>query len=168
MNDVLFSSKRVDWETPDDLFTALDGEFNFTLDAAASPPNAKCKRFLCEDHWYRSQASTDALDPDVSWNGRVWLNPPYGREAGPWIAKAKQEAYYNAQVVVMLLPSRTDVAWWHDYIWDSSLNRPQAGVEVRFLRGRLKFKGARASAPFPSVVSVFRSPVYRPEGGPNA
>lgn len=168
MNKALFSNNKADWETPDSLFDQLNSEFRFTLDAAASPLNAKCKRFICEEHWYRSQAMTSALDPDVSWFGRVWLNPPYGRDVWHWVAKAKQEAYYNAQVVVMLLPARTDTAWWHDYIWDTHRRRPQEGVEIRLLRGRVRFKGAPASAPFPSAVIVFRAPVYRPEGVPYA
>lgn len=41
MNDVLFSSKKMDWETPIDLFTKLDSIFNFTLDVAANKFNRK-------------------------------------------------------------------------------------------------------------------------------
>ena len=40
--DKLFSSKKQDWATPQALFDSVDKEFNFTLDAAASPQNAKC------------------------------------------------------------------------------------------------------------------------------
>lgn len=162
MNKVLFSSNKDDWETPDDLFYALNYEFGFTLDAAAYPGNAKLLNFFCEDHWYRSQAGAgDTLERP--WYGRVWLNPPYGRGISVWIKKARDEALWHAQTVVCLVPARTDTAWWHAYVWDTARNRPRDGVEVRLLKGRLKFKGAPASAPFPSAVIVFRSAVYRPE-----
>lgn len=44
--DVLFSSASEEWETPPSFFAALDAEFNFTLDAAATPSNAKCAKFF--------------------------------------------------------------------------------------------------------------------------
>lgn len=40
----MFSSKKDDWETPQDLFDELDKEFHFTLDAASSDLNAKCEK----------------------------------------------------------------------------------------------------------------------------
>ena len=46
MNDsVLFSSKSIDWSTPQELFDALDKRFQFTLDVCASDKNAKVKRY---------------------------------------------------------------------------------------------------------------------------
>ena len=43
--EVLFSSRSEEWETPQDFFDKLDAEFHFTLDAAATPENAKCEQF---------------------------------------------------------------------------------------------------------------------------
>lgn len=78
-----------------------------------------------------------------SWRGeRVYCNPPYSK-IGPWLEKA-----HEAHIAVFLLPSRTDTEWFHRFA-------PQAS-EVRFLRGRLKFGKAHSSAPFPSVVLIFR------------
>jgi hypothetical protein len=57
--------------------------------------------------------------------------------------------------VVMLIPARTDTAWWHDYVVKAD--------EVRFLRGRVKFvkPGVKSdAAPFPSAIVVFRPPVF--------
>lgn len=76
----------------------------------------------------------------------VWLNPPYGREIGKWVQKAWEESQKPDTVVVMLLPARTDTAWFHDYC--------KLG-EITFVRGRLKFGGSTNSAPFPSMVVVF-------------
>ena len=50
-------------------------------------------------------------------------------------------------MVVMLLPARTDTAWFHDYVMEAT--------EIRFIRGRLKFGDAVNSAPFPSMVVIF-------------
>lgn len=52
--------------------------------------------------------------------------------------------------MVMLLPARTDTKWFHEYIYN------KARVEIRFLKGRLKFGESRDGAPFPSMVAVFR------------
>lgn len=45
MNDILFSSASVEWETPQDVFDELNAEFHFSLDAAATEENAKCERY---------------------------------------------------------------------------------------------------------------------------
>lgn len=146
----LFSSARGDWETPQHLFDALNAEFGFTLDAAASDENAKCDVYLTE--------LSDSLRWDWSGlaDGAVWLNPPYSRKLAPWLAKAAETAE-RGTTVVCLIPARTSNAWWHTYVWDSHAHRPLPGVEVRFLRGRLTFVGAAASAPFPSAVVIFHA-----------
>ena len=135
--DVMFSSKTDLWETPKDFFDKLDAEFRFNLDVCALPENAKCAAFYTPE--------MDGLSQP--WYGNCWCNPPYGRQVGRWVAKAAQSAAEGA-TVVMLLPARTDTAWFHDYIYGRA--------EVRFVRGRLKFGGSANSAPFPSMVVIFR------------
>lgn len=78
--------------------------------------------------------------------GGVYCNPPYGREIGLWVKKAYEESL-SGQLVVMLLPARTDTKWFHDYILGKA--------EIRFVRGRLKFGDSNNSAPFPSMVIVY-------------
>jgi len=46
--NVHFSRASDEWETPPDLFATLDAEFHFTLDAAASARNRKCKNYFSE------------------------------------------------------------------------------------------------------------------------
>ena len=140
---VMFSHLSDEWETPQALFDTLHDEFVFRLDAAASVHNTKCKRYFSRDE--------DALTAD--WIGSVWLNPPYS-QCADFIAKAHSESLRGVTTVA-LLPSRTDTRWWHGYVWDKDRHMPRNGVEVRFLRGRLRFVGAKSSAPFPSVVVVF-------------
>jgi len=72
-----------------------------------------------------------------------------------WVKKASHESGLGL-TLVSLLPSRTDTAWWHTFIWDGWSHHPQTRVEVRLLRGRQKFGEALNSAPFPSAVVVFR------------
>lgn len=74
------------------------------------------------------------------------MNPPYGRSIGLWMAKAYEESMRGA-LVVCLVPARTDTRWWHDYAMKG---------EIRLYKGRIRFVGAKASAPFPSAVVVFR------------
>lgn len=124
----LFSFATTQWATPADVLAGLAAEFGpFTLDPC---PLAEAP-------------AVDGLALD--WAGHaVYCNPPYGRGVGAWLAKGRTEA----DVAVFLLPARTDTRWWHEHA-------PHA-AEIRFLKGRLKFGGATAGAPFPSVVLVFK------------
>ena len=124
--------------TPQEFFDKYNEQFNFETDVCALPENAKCKRFFTPE--------MDGLAQ--TWTGVCWMNPPYGREVGRWIRKEYEIARDNGATVVCLLPARTDTAWWHDYI------KPHA-KDIEFIRGRIKFGGAKHSAPFPSVVVVF-------------
>jgi phage N-6-adenine-methyltransferase len=142
----VFSSQSDEWETPDELFAELSKEFYFTLDAAANAENTKCEIYFGPGSWL----TEDALSMP-NWGihaapGAVWLNPPYSM-VKQFVEKAAFEASMGA-TIVLLLPARTDTKWFHQYVY----NRP--GVEVRFLKGRLKFKGGKHSAPFPSMVVV--------------
>lgn len=133
---VHFSSATDLWATPQDFFDRLNAEFGFETDVCATDENAKCPKYFTE--------ATDGLAQQ--WTGVCWMNPPYGRTIGAWMAKAWHSSQAGA-TVVCLVPARTDTAWWHDYA---------AKGEVRFIRGRLKFGGHKNSAPFPSAVVVFR------------
>ena len=130
----LFSSATDMWETPQNFFDELNKEFRFTCDVCAIEENAKCAKFYTPEQ--------DGLKQ--TWGGVCWMNPPYGREIGKWVKKASES---NA-TVVCLLPARTDTRWFHDYIYGKA--------EIRFVRGRLKFGNSKNTAPFPSMVVVFR------------
>lgn len=80
----------------------------------------------------------------------VFCNPPYGREIGKWVRKAYEEGHKENTVVVLLIPARTDTKYFHDYI--------NHRAEIRFVPGRLKFGDSKNSAPFPSMVVIFRGP----------
>ena len=138
--DAMFSSATDNWSTPQDFFDKLNDEFHFTLDVCADENNHKC------EHYYTKEI--DGLSRP--WIGRVWCNPPYGRKIGEWVRRALFVSVAG-NTVVMLLPARTDTKWFHDYIYKRD------NVEIRFIKGRLKFGGCKNSAPFPSMIVIFRS-----------
>lgn len=136
LNDSLYSSKTGEWETPQELFNQLDKEFRFTLDVCATKENAKCKKYF-------TKASNGLAQ---SWqNESVFMNPPYGREIGKWVKKISEEGG------VALFPARTDTKWFHEYIYNK-INE----VEIIFLKGRLKFGKSKNSAPFPSMIVIWK------------
>ena len=138
----MMSSLRADWGTPATLFKTLDAEFHFVLDVCATAETTKCPR------WFNKSEDAFTKKWGKEANGRpIWMNPPYGREIGAWVAKACQESRLGA-TVVCLLPARTDTAWFHDYCLKG---------EIRLIRGRLSFEGQRKGrAPFPSMIVVFK------------
>ena len=135
---VHFSSKTELWATPMDFFQKWsDSIGGFDLDVCANQENAKCQKFFSKED--------DGLSQD--WNGKCWMNPPYGKEIGYWMKKAYESSQRGA-TVVCLVPSRTDTKWWHDYAMKG---------KITFIKGRLKFGNSKNSAPFPSAVVVFES-----------
>lgn len=136
--NLMFSSKKDLWSTPQDFFDKLNEEFHFTLDVCALPENAKCEKFYTPED--------DGLHQP--WDGVVWCNPPYGRQIGKWVYTGLIASMLRGSTVVMLLPARTDTKWFHEWIYGKA--------EVRFIKGRLKFGGSKNAAPFPSMVVIFR------------
>ena len=144
MNRVLFSSKTDQWATPLDFFNELDAEFHFDLDPCADELNHKCKRYFTKEQNGLLQ----------NWGGcRVFCNPPYGKEIAKWVEKSYREATKENTLVVMLIPARTDTKYFHDFIYHRA--------EIRFVSGRLKFGSSTQSAPFPSMLVIFRGPYTR-------
>ena len=135
---VMFSSQTDNWATPQWLFDKLNEEFGFTLDPCASKENAKCARYFTKEDNGLIQ----------NWGGVIFCNPPYGKEIGKWVAKCAEEAKKPDTICVMLIPARTDTKWFHEYIYHKA--------EIRFLKGRLKFGDSTNSAPFPSMIVIFR------------
>jgi len=149
---VLFSHAKDEWTTPAPLFAALEAEFGpFDLDCAAAASTTRCARWLGP-----GGVAPDALTS--AWGDAAtigFLNPPYSRVLA-FMAKAAAEVRTHRCTIVVLVPARTDTRWWHEHVWDARQHASRPGVEIRFLKGRLKFGGATNSAPFPSVVLILR------------
>lgn len=141
ISTALYSSRSEEWPTPQDFFAALDAEFHFTLDPCASANNAQCERYFTKkqdglrQHWGRH---------------RVFCNPPYGRTMRQWARKCF-EASGEGALVVLLAHARTDTRWFHDWVYGKA-------TEIRFIKGRLRFGDGTQSAPFPSLVAIYRPP----------
>jgi site-specific DNA-methyltransferase (adenine-specific) len=126
--NLMFSHKSDDWSTPKDFYDNLDHEFHFDMDPC---PLRGEKDGLC-----------------IDWIGNIFCNPPYSNirmflEKGIESVKSG-----SADVVVFLIPSRTDTSWFHDLLY---------GVyEIRFIRGRLKFGSSKNPAPFPSMIVIVK------------
>lgn len=122
----LMTSLSPHWATPKWLYDELDKEFHFDHDP-------------CPLHGINGLNS--------SWGKRNYINPPYGREIVEWI-KTAYEVSQSDRLCVMLLPARTDTKWFHDYCMKAQ--------EIRWIKGRLKFGDAKNSAPFPSMIVIFK------------
>lgn len=161
-NALMFSSATDEWETPQAFFDELDAEFRFRLDVAARAENTKCPQWLGPDRgwpdWQDGLIADWASFVKSEHYGRhaCWMNPPYSRGLqGKFVAKAAAERLKGVTTVA-LLPARTDTKAFHAHIYDASRWQPREGVEIRLIPGRLKFGGAANSAPFPSMVVIFR------------
>ena len=55
-----------------------------------------------------------------------------------------------AILIALLIPARTDTKYFHDHLYRRD------GIEILYLRGRLRFGNAPASAPFPSMLCLLR------------
>ncbi len=128
MHRVLFSSASDHWSTPASVYDSLNDEFGFTFDPCP---------LLAKDDGRK-----------IAWSGRVFCNPPYSAIHSFLLCGLHDLAIHNCELLVFLLPARTDTKWFHDYCLKAD--------EIRFLRGRLKFGGSKNSAPFPSMIVVFR------------
>lgn len=140
MNKALLSTGKDDWETPLEFFKELDKEFHFTLDPCCTEKTAKCKRFYTERE--------NGLLQD--WGGEtVFCNPPYSTKLqDSFVKKCYEEGQKENTIVVALLPSRTGTQRFHKYIWGKA--------EIRFLERRLRFVGAEGTAPFDSMVVIWK------------
>ena len=137
--ELMFSSNTNEWATPQEFYNKLNEEFNFTLDPCSTHKNAKC-----EKHYTIIENGLNQ-----NWGGEtVFCNPPYGRSLKDWVEKCYLEGGKQNTTVVMLIPARTDTKYFHDYIYGKS--------EIRFLKGRLKFGDSKNSAPFPSMIVIYR------------
>ena len=172
------------WMTPPDIALPLHREFSFGLDAAASSQGWH-ENYLGPDHVDPSRRDSFVADWEaLAGAGRpVFLNPPYGRGIGRWMALAQR--WGERMTVAVLVFARTDTAWWWRHVLgrDPSTGIPLGSVqqllpgvaesslcasEIRWKPGRIAFldpatgeprkdsKNRPTSAPAPSVVIIYR------------
>ena len=116
-----------EWLTPPEILAAL-GQFD--LDPC-SPHESRRPWPTATAHFCKED---DGLAQE--WHGRVWMNPPFGREAIKWMRKLA--AHGNG---IALIPARTETAMFFETVWG-------AADAVLFLQGRPHFHrvdGSRAA-----------------------
>lgn len=142
INKGMLTSNSNIWETPQELFDKLNNKYHFEIDVCALPENTKLPNYFTP--------KINGLSQDWNRYKACWMNPPYGSEISKWVEKAYNESQKGA-LVVALLPARTDTRWFHNWIYKIP------GVEVEFIKGRLKFSGNKWNAPFPNMIVIFNS-----------
>lgn len=111
------SAQSIEWYTPKWVFEKLDTQFDIdvcTVKGGIEYIPAK-KHFSKED---------DGLKQE--WEGSVWCNPPYGKEAAIWLDK-----FVEHKNGIALVFARTDTTWFHRIV-------PNVDA-VLFLKGRIQF-----------------------------
>lgn len=131
----MFTSDTPEWYTPAHILTAVVA----ALGAIDLDP--------CADAGKRVPAATHFTIEDDGlsqpWRGRVYMNPPYGREIVAWVDKLAEEFRYgNVTEAIALVPARVDTTWW----------RRLPHREWLAVSGRLAFSEHENAAPFPSAV----------------
>jgi DNA N-6-adenine-methyltransferase (Dam) len=135
--DVHHSSESVEHYTPAEIIEAAIaclGAIDLDPCSNEGDPNVPAAR--------RFTLADDGLTQ--SWAGRVYMNPPYGREIAAWIEKlcAEHARPDGVTEAIALVPARPDTAWCR-------LLRDYVRCEVA---GRLTFIGNDDPAPFPSFI----------------
>jgi hypothetical protein len=114
-----------EWLTPPEIIRAL-GDFDLDPCASCSQTHitgtvmgiGRARYCKCDDGYSKE------------WKGRVWLNPPYGKETGRWIAKMAKHG--NG---IALIFGRTDVGWFQDSIFRTATGLLFLGQRLTFIRG---------------------------------
>lgn len=130
LNKSLFKSEDHHTRTPQAFFDKLNEEFSFDIDLTPhkSLIDMRSSFFSCDS---------------------IYCNPPYNNQKD-FVSMALEEIKQkNIRVAVFLLPARTDTKLFHEIILPNA-------KEIRFIKGRLKFEGKENSAPFPSMIVVFK------------
>jgi len=140
LGNVEFKSKSMEYETPNEIFNPLKEEFDLQLDVCSSKLNYKL-----DNHYTKEDDSMTK-----NWDVNFWMNPPFGRAIKNWVIKAHDESKKNNVTGVLILPVRCNTQWWHKYIID-------AGAEVRFIKGEVKFVGHKRGLWLPFAIVIFHS-----------
>jgi hypothetical protein len=138
-------TRREDWGTPQWLFDALRGIFDFKVDLAANRYNRKLERYLSPAEDFLSGGFDTLLKvyPDIFWSREwAWCNPPYGTAGcGKWM-----KSIFTVPNTASLIPASVGAKWYRQ-CWDMA-------DAIVFFHKRLRFEGAPGTAQFDSCIVV--------------
>ena len=105
-----------------------------------------CKQFDCDvccsnknipAKIYYTYPEHDGLKE--KWQKYNWCNPPFD-DCKRWVQKAYGESL-NGNTTIMLIPARTETAYWHEYILYNE------NVEIFWLRKGFRFLNPKTKEP---------------------
>lgn len=113
------------WQTPQQIFDALNDEFDFSVDICASAENKLCNQFFSEDD--------SALIKQWIFvtNTTCFMNPPYS-QTELFLERAAQQAKKHNLTVAALVNANTDTKWF--------ANAVKSASEIRLITGRISFE----------------------------
>ena len=76
----------------------------------------------------------------LDWHDINYINPPYDRKVKEAFIRKAFEESKKGKLCVMLLPVSTSTKIFHEIIYSNA--------EIRFLKGRVKFKGVNSSGEY--------------------
>ena len=144
MSGALVTSARQTWNTPADVLDEIR-----RFDAIGLDPCSNPQSIVGAATEWQLERDGDSLARDWRGHGLVYCNPPYSRWLKRWMAKCSTAGCE----VISLTPARTDTVAWHSYAVTCDA--------VCFWRGRMRFLGAAASAPFPSALCYWGDRIDR-------
>lgn len=165
MNPSLLSSAKQDWRTPPEVLDVVREAFGGAIDSDPCPSPNRADWFArwnfcpsAEPAPYVEGQPVGCRVDGLAHGGagwyrpdgkRVFVNPPFS-ENKRWVANCVDAAYWGCEVI-LLIPARTDTRYWQEGIVTADA--------LCFWRGRIRFVGAPASAPFATAFAYW---------GPNA
>ncbi len=131
-----YSSDTPEWNTPNHVIEKVTSVFG-EIDLDPCSNSHETPAVPARTHY---TVIDDGLT--LPWEGKIYMNPPYGREISSWVKKLSAEYRLgNVTQAIALVPARTDAKWFGMF----------KDFTKCFIKGRLKFGDQRNSAPFPSV-----------------
>ena len=125
------TSEKDLWQTPVDLFLALNNEFDFDVDVCASAKNALCNLYFDKEYSALDNKWIEPINryeiPEIK---SAFINPPYS-ETALFLSRANEQAKKHNITVVALVNANTDTKWFADAELTAN--------EIRLITGRVGF-----------------------------
>lgn len=131
-------SEKDDWLTPREIVEDVVAFFGGVIDLDPASNSHETPNIPARKHYTKED---DGLS--YTWEGKVFLNPPYGREIAKWVDKLLED-YQRGHIreAIALLPARMDTQWFI----------PLYDYPICFIIGRICFSDGDGAAPFPSCL----------------
>lgn len=133
---VMLSSDHQAWNTPREVLEAIAPLGPIALDPCSNGTSVVGARVA----WTIDDDGLACSWTETAAGGLIYVNPPYGDELPRWISRCCLEADCGGEIVA-LVPARVDTRWWAEAL--------EHGGTAALWRGRVRYLGARNTAPFP-------------------